>query len=78
MEDHNELGETLNQYGEVATHDDCGDNDKGDCQGWMCYWENPHTGNTRLLCAEHADQAERRQAKIQREYLNDTVPSEDY
>lgn len=78
MDSHNELGETLNQNGEVATHDDCGDNHQGGCQGWMGFWENPNTGNTRLLCAEHSDQAERRQAKIHREYLNDTVPSEDY
>jgi hypothetical protein len=71
-------GEPLNRYGEVATHDDCGDNHKGGCDGMMMYWENPHTGNTRLLCAEHGDQAEHRQAQIQRDYLNDTVHDEDY
>lgn len=78
MDDHNELGEALNQYGEVATHDDCGDHDKAGCSGWLGFWENPHTGNKRLLCAEHMDQADRRQNAIHREYLNDGVYSPEY
>lgn len=78
MSAHNELGETLNDLGEVATHQDCGENWRGGCSGWMCYWENPNTGNTRLLCADHADEAERRQNQIHRDFLNDSVPMEDY
>jgi hypothetical protein len=78
---HNELGETLNSYGQVAQHEDCGDHDqpgRGKCSGWMGYWENPNTGNHRLLCAHHSDLAERRQAQIHRDYLNDGVYSPDY
>lgn len=81
MDRHTVEGDTLNSYGEIADHKDCGDNGapgRGKCGGAMLYWENPNTGNERLLCADHADLAERRQAQIHRDYLNDTVRDEDY
>lgn len=73
MDDHNELGEALNRYGEVATHEDCTHNGQGNCQGWMCYWENPRSYNTMLMCAKHAEQADKRQDEIFKNYYFDTA-----
>lgn len=69
----NDQTDTLNIYGEVATHMNCGENWRGGCEGWMCWWESPNTGMKRLLCAHHADEAERRQNEIHRNYLNDAA-----
>jgi hypothetical protein len=75
---YNEFCSELCGYNPHPAHEECGENWRGGCRGWMCNWENPHTGNTRLLCAEHADEAELRQAQIQRDFLNDSVYSADY
>lgn len=67
----NELGEPLNKYGDVATHDDCIHNGDGGCQGWMCWWENPRSYNRMLMCANHAEKADKRQSEISRHYFMD-------
>lgn len=70
--------DTHNEYGEIATHEDCGNYHQGGCEGVMEYWENPNTGNTRLFCGQHANEADDRQNRIHNLYLNDSVFSEDY
>jgi hypothetical protein len=72
----NNEGEPLNQYGEVATHQDCIHNPGGGCEGWMCWWENPRSYNRMLMCAHHAERADQQQAEIFRNYYFDAA--EDY
>ena len=75
MDNHTIEGDALNEYGVAANHEDCGNHymQTIKCSGHMLYWENPNTGNPRLLCEAHADESERRQNLIHSEYLNDTV-----
>lgn len=64
----------MNQWGDLATHDDCTQSGDGTvCSGAMVIWENMNTGNTRLLCSRHADRSTENQSRIHAEYLNDTV-----
>ena len=66
----NQEGEPLNRNGEVATHEDCIHSDSS-CSGWMLWWENPRSYNRMLMCAHHAEVADKRQSEISKHYFMD-------